>query len=61
MMVQTILVIGLFLLATAFLTRKLYLTIKGKGQQGCEKCAVNTTPATKLARSSDTEIPRSSD
>lgn len=38
---QTIVVIALFLIAGAFLGRRLYGALSGKEKPGCEKCAVN--------------------
>ncbi len=41
-MTQTIIVIGLFVLAGFMLGRKLYKTIRGNEKPGCEKCAANS-------------------
>ena len=40
-MIQTIIVIGLFVLSGFFLGRKLFLSVKGKESPGCEKCAAH--------------------
>ncbi|WP_421874082.1 hypothetical protein [Marinoscillum sp.] len=40
-MVQTLIVIGLFLVAGFLLGRRLYNQFSGKKQPGCEKCAAN--------------------
>lgn len=38
-MIQTVLVIVLFLAAAFWLGRKLYLNLSGRQSPGCEKCA----------------------
>ncbi len=38
-MIQTVIVITLFLAAAFWLGRKLYLNFSGKQSPGCEKCA----------------------
>jgi len=43
-MIQTILVIGLFLVAGFFLARRFYHSFTGKGSSGCEKCAARDLP-----------------
>ena len=40
-MIQTVIVITLFLAAAFWLGRKLYLNMSGKKSPGCEKCAAN--------------------
>lgn len=38
-MVQLILVIGLFVVASVFIGKRFYNQFSGKKQSGCEKCA----------------------
>ncbi len=38
-MIQTTIVIGIFLVAGFWLVRRFYLSFSGKDSPGCEKCA----------------------